>query len=220
MAIEAVIFDMNGVIVDDEPVHELAFKEVCKKYGIILTSKDYSNLCLGRTDKECFLNIIEESNVKDVNVNRFVNNLVNLKSRKYLELIQKHIKAFPHAIQLIKQLKHNFRLALTSSSSRDEISMILTHFKINGFFEIIVSAQDVTNGKPNPEPYLLTAKKLEVKPKNCLVIEDSKNGVESAKSAGMYCIGIHNPLISQDLSKANIEVDSLKEISVKIIKSL
>lgn len=216
MAIEAVIFDMNGVIIDDEQVHEFAFKEVCKKYGVTLTSKEYSNLCMGRTDEECFIKIIEKFKVKDISVKK----LIDLKSRKYLELIQKNIKSFPHAIKLITSLKANFRLALTSSSNRDEINMILAYFKINDFFEVIVSAQDIVHGKPHPEPYLLTAKKLKVSPKNCLVIEDSKNGVDAAKSAGMYCIGVHSSLIHQDLSKADIEVDSLKDISVNIIKSI
>jgi HAD superfamily hydrolase (TIGR01509 family) len=214
MKIDAIIFDMNGIIIDDELIHEEAFKEICKRHNIKITTKDYQKFCLGRTDEDGFKDTLK----KYKNFNFEIKDLVKEKSKKYLEIIPNKIKSRFGVIELINKLSKKYRMALTSSSNYREIDMVLNHFKIKELFEVIVSAEDVKIGKPNPEPYIITAKKLLINPSNCLVFEDSKNGVESAKAAGMYCIGIHNLSvykkigIKQNLEKANLEINSIKDI--------
>jgi HAD superfamily hydrolase (TIGR01509 family) len=216
MPIKFVIFDMNGVITDDEPIHELAFKNVCKKHMIMLTPTYYRKFCMGRTDKECFEEIFKKYNI----INISVEDLVKEKFQEYSLLIKHGIKPVPYAIDLTRKLYNIFRLGLVSSAQKDEIKMILNYFNLNDCFEVIITSEDVNNGKPHPEPYLLAAKKICINPRMCVVIEDSKNGVMSAKSAGMYCIGFHNKNENQDLSKADAEVRSLKEISINFLKRL
>jgi len=98
--------------------------------------------------------------------------------------------------------------------------MILNHFKIKKLFKIIITAQDITKGKPDPEPYLITAKKLQKNPKNCLAIEDSQSGVLSAKAAGMKCIAITTTHSEKDLANANLVVYTFSEINEDIIKTI
>jgi len=110
--ITTIIFDMNGVIVDDEKLHKQAFKKICKKYDIDLSSKEYQNLCMGRTDEEGFMGIARKYKLDNVDKN----NLVRQKAERYLELIPNNLKEFPGVIELIKNLSNTFTLALTSSS--------------------------------------------------------------------------------------------------------
>lgn len=206
--IKAIIFDMNGVIVDDEPIHELAFKSVLKNYGIKLTSNDYSDLCMGRTDKGGFEAIMEKFSLNNIDIN----DLIAQKSKKYPRLITGNVKSIRGVIELIKKLAKKYPLALTSSSTRGEVETILKIFEIKKYFKVIVSAEDITHGKPNPEPYLLTAKKLRINPANCLVIEDSKNGVISAKCAGMKCLAIAPGYKGAGLKLADRIINNFSEL--------
>lgn len=206
--IKAIIFDMNGVIVDDEPVHELAFKSVLKNYGVKLTSSDYRKLGMGRTDKEGFEAMIKKFGLKNMDINE----LIAKKSKKYLELIPARIKSVPGVVELIKKLVNRYPLALASSSTRQEIEMVLGCFKIKKYFPVIVSAENITHGKPEAEPYLLTAKKLGVDPISCLVIEDSKSGIISAKRAGMQCLAITTYHNESDLKNADYVIESFNQM--------
>lgn len=205
--IKAVIFDMNGVIVDDEHIHELAFQEVCFKYKINLTHKLYQNLCMGKTDLDGFKSIIKHFKIK-AQANKMVKN----KTKIYLKLIPNKIKNFPGVIKLINNLNKSYTLALASSSTKKEINMILKTLDIVKYFKVIISANDIKKGKPDPEPYLLTAKKLKTKPKDCVVIEDTKAGVMSAKNAGMMCIAITTTNSKNNLKSADFIIKKFSEV--------
>ena len=221
MSIKAVIFDMNGTIVDDEPIHEAAMRKVCKELGANLSHEEFREEYIGRPDTDCFKKIIKKHGINGVPVIE----LVNKKFKEYISLIHdsntpEKLKVIPGAVELIKKLSKSFRIALATGAHRDEALMVLDSFGLRDYFEAIVSAEDATKGKPDPEPYLLAAKRLGVKPKACVAIEDSPNGVHAAKHAKMYCIGFHNPSDNQDLSEADIEVNSLLDISGALIKKL
>lgn len=211
--ITTIIFDMNGVIIDDEAIHELAFRKVCQGFEVNLTPKLYLELCMGRTDKAGFEDIIKKFSLGNIDVNQ----LVAKKSQKYLEMLPNFIKSYPGAIDKIKTLSQDFRLALTSSSNIDEVKMVISVFKIKDFFEVIVAANDVEKSKPHPEPYLLTAEKLGEKPANCLVIEDSSNGVLSAKAAGMRCIAIATTHNKKDLTESDLVIENFSELTKDVI---
>jgi len=201
--ITAVIFDMNGVITDDEDLHESATKEVFRDIGVSITSENYKAFCMGRTDLAAFKDLFDAFTIE----NESVENLIAKKSFKYQKLIQGNLKVYPGIIPLIKELYKDYTLALTSSSTFDEVQLVMDQLRLKKYFKVIVTSKDVKHGKPNPEPYLLTAKKLNVKSENCLVIEDSKNGIQSAKKAGMVCVAIPN---TEDSSKL-IEADQIIE---------
>jgi len=210
--ISTVIFDMNGVIVDDEHLHELAFHHICLEFNITLSHKDYIDLCMGRTDKEGFEMIIDK-----FSINHNIDDLIIKKSKKYLDLIQGYIKVYPNILTVIRNLSKDFKLALNSSSDRNEINMILSTLKIQHFFATIVSANDIENGKPHPEPYLTTAKRLNENPENCLVIEDTKNGVLSAKTAGMKCVAITTTCSRDHLINADIIIEDFLQLTNEFI---
>ena len=206
--IKAVIFDMNGVIVNDEPVHEKAFQEVLKAYDVNLTSADYEKLCLGKTDRDGFIGVVGKFSL-DKNL---LEELLERKSKKYLELALGKVESFPGVLDLVERLSKKYALALASGAIRSEIDMVLEMFKIKKYFCVIVSGEEVAIGKPNPDHYLLTAQRLNLEPDSCVVIEDSKSGVQAAKSAGMKCIAITTSYDRSDLNLADRVVDKFSEM--------
>ena len=208
MNISTIIFDMNGVIIDDEPLHEAAIKEVCLLRGITFFSDEYKKLYMGVSDKTCFQIIIQKYNL----VGAGIEELLTQKTIIYKQLLASNIKEVPGVVQAIETLSKTFDLALASSATREEIEMILKHFKIKSYFKEIVSTEDVSLCKPNPEPYLLVAEKLNVSPEFCLVIEDSISGVSSARAAGMKCIAITTNNNKQDLCDADFIIDNFSKI--------
>ncbi|MCF6222488.1 MAG: HAD family phosphatase [Flavobacteriaceae bacterium] len=212
--ITTVIFDMNGVITDDEEIHEIATKEVFEDIGFDLTSEKYREFCLGRTDLASFKDLFVAFGIKEGNME----SLIAKKSQRYQILIQNNLKVYPGVLDLIISLSKKYTLALTSSSTFDEVYTVVNQLDIKHLFKTIVTSRDVKYGKPMPEPYLLTAERLEVNPENCLVIEDSENGVKSAKSAGMKCVAISNTEQPSRLIKADQIIDNYDIITDKFIQ--
>lgn len=213
--IKAILFDMNGVIIDDEHIHEKAFQETVKKYGIDLSHKDYLICCAGKTDRDGYYDI-----AKKFQIDLPVENLLVEKSRLYLDLFPLHKKSYTGVIVLIKKLAEDYQIALTSSSSRNEVDLIIKEFEIEENFAVTISGDDVKKGKPDPEPYIKTAQALGLDTKECLVIEDSVSGVRSAKAAGCYCIGITTTHSREDLQEADAIVDSFAEINKEMIEKI
>jgi len=208
MIIKAVIFDMDGVMIKSEPLHKKAFEKIFKQYGMNINWARWKKIAKGRTDEEAFQDAIMQLKMKIGAMD-----LVKQKSQIYLELISEDVFEMKGIVDLINILHKKFKLAVTSNSSHAEIKAVLEKLNVEDFFDVIVSSsEDVTKGKPNPESYLLTARKLGLKPDECIVIEDSNTGVLAAKNAGMNCIGFHNGLEEQNLSKADFEVNSLEDI--------
>ncbi|MDO8503076.1 MAG: HAD family phosphatase [bacterium] len=213
--IKAVLFDMNGIIIDDEHIHEMAFRETVKPYNIDLDHQAYLDCCAGKTDRAGYEQIAEK-----FPATLPIDDLLRQKSQMYLQLFPANKKDYPGVIDLIHSLAKDFTLALTSSSSRDEVDLITKEFGINQEFKLTISANEVTKGKPDPEPYRITAQKLGFKPEECVVIEDSKSGVISAKAAGCYCIGVTTTHSKEDLKRADIIVDAFSNMTVEVIRNL
>ena len=214
--ITTVIFDMNGVITDDEDLHELATQKAFEKVGLTITPNIYRQYCLGRTDASAFVDLINDFNLK----NQKVSSIITDKSILYQKLIASNLKIYPGVIELIENLYLKYTLALTTSSTFKEVKTVVNQLDIEDLFKVIVSSNDVKRGKPDPEPYLLTAEKLAVNCNNCLVIEDSENGVLSAKSAGMKCVAITNTEDSKNLLAADQIIEKYSEITEDLIKNL
>ncbi len=213
--IRAVLFDMNGIIIDDEQVHEAAFRETLQPHGIELTHQLYLECCAGRTDGAGY-----EAIGHKLAESLPVDELLRKKHAAYFELLPQNKKAHSGVVELIRRLQGDFRLAITSSSSRSEVDLVTREFGIRQYFETTISANDVIRGKPDPEPYLLTASLLKLEPSECAVIEDSKNGVTSAVAAGCHCIGITTTHDKEALSQADLVVGKFDEITLEVIMEL
>jgi len=171
---------------------------------------------MGRTDEAGFRDIVKHLSLGQADIKK----LIEEKTRAYFDMLPNSIRAFPGVVEFIHRLHPHFRLALTSSASREEVDMVLSAFCITDFFEIVVSGNDVVHSKPHPEPYLLTAQHLQEKPEHCLVIEDSKNGVRSAKAAGMHCIAITTTHNKNDLADADMTIDAFSDLAIDAIKKM
>lgn len=205
----AVLFDMDGVIIDSEPLHMKAFQVAMSNYGLEL-SDEYCYQFIGRTDRYMVEVLIKEWNLSDS-----VEKVLQLKSN-ILENLEK-VEGYPpvpYVKQLIKNLYENkIKLAIASSSPMSAIQYTAKTQGLTSYFAEYVSGTEIEHSKPAPDIFLKSAKMLDVDPVECLVIEDSEHGVAAAKAAGMTCVGFFNPNSgNQNLSKADIIVEGFEEI--------
>lgn len=200
--IKAIIFDLDGTLVDSEPNYYKGDKQFLAEYGIDLTEEMRSK----------YIGIGSQAMVEDIKdnfeLNDSVENLVAKKNKYYVDIAQDNTMVFPEMLKFLQCLKkNNFPMAIASGSSPKIIEMILSMTNIKPYFDVVLSAEEVKRGKPAPDIFIETAKRLGISPINCLVLEDSKYGIEAAKSAGMYCIAIpfltseqlHNSFMKADL---------------------
>lgn len=207
----AVIFDMDGVIIDSEPIHFEVDMQTMKDFGCSI-SKEELNKYVGTTNEYMYTDI--KNNYKiDKSVEELIYYRSEMVKKKISESDLMPIEGITH---LLKHLKDkNIPAAIASSSPRDFIEVVVSKFGLEDYFSCILSGEEVEKGKPDPDIYIEAAKKLGILPKECIVIEDSKNGVLAAKKAGMKCIGFKNANSGeQDLSKADFIVNSIVEIDI------
>ena len=206
---KAVIFDMDGVIIDSEPIHFEVDMQTMKDLGCEISVEELEKY-VGTTNEYMFTDIKKNYNIRK-SVEEIINYNVEMVKNK---IIQSNLEPIEGIRELLIDLKNkNIPAAIASSSPKDFIDVVVSKFELKDYFKYIVSGEEVANGKPAPDVYIETAKKLGLSPKDCTVIEDSKNGVLAAKTAGMKCIGFQNSNSgNQDLSKADAIVKSIAEI--------
>jgi len=211
--IKAVIFDMDGVIVDSEPMHIEAEKQILLKYGVEI-SADELRRYTGTTAEFEFTELIRK-----YRLNTTVDTLFREKETTLFRLLEKKTKPTKGVIRLIRSLKRQgLKLAIASSGHRKLVHYFLRRLKIVNCFDSVVCAEDITRSKPDPEIFLKAAKSLSLDTVECIVIEDSALGVEAAKSAGMKCIAFRNPNSgNQDLSKADLVIDDFAKLDVQSV---
>jgi len=211
------IFDMDGGIIDSEPLHQECERMIFKKLGIVVSQEQHNSL-VGATDETIWSGIVQQYQLQFS-----VQEIVRLKKSLYLDLLKNKgsIRVVPYAPELVAGLvHHNYLLALATSSPREQVDFILGETGFRRSFQAVVTGDDIQHGKPHPEIFLKAAGLVGIEPGSCVVIEDSCNGVTAAKNAGMKCVGFQNPVSgNQDLSKADIIIFSLKEIAT-ILKLL
>lgn len=182
--IKAILFDMDGLIVDSEPLHFLAYERVFTSFGKKFLPSEHRRF-LGISDT------VESSVlVKKHSLSISPEELTRRKSKEYKELIN-FAKPKPGLFELLNYLKdHRYTLTIASGSTRKEIDTIIHLLKIEEFFYRYFSAEEVKNGKPFPDLFLHAAESLGINPRNCLVLEDAPHGIEAANAAGMQSIAI------------------------------
>jgi beta-phosphoglucomutase len=223
--LKAVIFDFDGVISDSEPLHYKAFVKAAKKFDFELTEDLYYRDYVGYCDRECFENLMKNfpGQLKGANVNE----LIRIKTEAFEEIVKTEAKIIPGVSDLLKILKkNNIRIAICSGATRRDIEMMLAGSGLNHYFELIVSDDDVTKGKPDPQGYNLAlqrlnkAKNTSIKPSQCIVIEDSHWGLDAAIAAGMHTIAVTNTYHPEKLAMAELIVNNLGDITFEQLLGL
>ena len=182
--IQAIIFDMDGVISDTQKLHSKVEARLLSRFGINLSPDEITKKYAGVKTKEFFATLLK-------NVDCDLDQLMEEKWSKMKKLAAETVEAIPGAINLIQQLSaENYQLAVASASNFEYVQTVLKTLDVLKYFSVIISGDMVENGKPDPESFLLAASKMKVKPENCLVIEDGVSGMQAATKGGMKCIGL------------------------------
>jgi beta-phosphoglucomutase len=222
--LRAVVFDFNGIIVDDEPIHFKLFQRVLGEEGITLTEEAYYARYLGFDDRGAFMAGFRDS--ERSLTDQKLAELIDRKAAYYQQAIRDHVVIFPGVKTLVYNLAPSVPLAVASGALRHEIATILTTARLLNYFQAVISAEDVEQGKPEPEIFLKVLAKLnagvsqQIEPADCVVIEDSKEGIRGARRAGMKCLAVTNSHPAELLGEANAVVASLEGITLPFLQNL
>ena len=215
--LSAVIFDMDGVIIDSEPLHTRVVIDIMKDFGIDISWEDMGRFA-GNTNA-----MLWKTLTREYALDRTAAELGLLQHEKNLEILGKHQDILiPGVEDLLKEIKgRKLKTAIASSSNLGFIEAVVSQFKLSPYFDLVVSGQEVKKGKPAPDIFIEAAKRLDVAPAHCIIIEDSKHGVQAANNARIKVIGFINPNSgSQDLSSADVIVDNMGKINIDMMNSL
>jgi len=213
--IKAVIFDMDRVIAETERIHIEAEKQIMLKHGVRI-NEDELHEYTGTTAKQMFTELIAKYRLDTTFEEMF-----DEKEKIMFKLLEEDTQPTKGVIELLNKLKEKrVKLAVASSSQKRLVHYVLRKLGITQLFDSITSAEDVIHSKPDPEIFSMSAKRLNVSPADCLVVEDAKLGVEAAKKAKMKCLGYKNPHSgNQDLSRADIVTDDFSSLDVSELLS-
>lgn len=208
---KALIFDMNGVIVNDERIHQASWRKLCEKYGFNLTDDEFKHNVFGRTEKDT-LNYLFQKQLTDEGLEPYLIERVNIA----IELYKPEIALTEGlAIFLDDLATHSIPTAIATSARWLYTNFVLDTLNIRKYFKSIITAEDIQHGKPDPEIYVNAASKLEVSSELCVAVEDSVSGIKAAKAAGMYVVGITTTHGKEELELADRVVNSFKDLSVE-----
>jgi len=214
--IQTVILDMDGVIIDSEPVYFEIDKQMFEELNIAVSFEEHCSY-VGTSSQNMWTAIITKHGISEQPAE-----LMRKEYSLYLEHLAnaKDLQPIDGVVELIHELyKNNFKLVLASSSQMASIDIVLNKFKLDELFIAKVSGSELAHSKPHPEIFLRSARLIKSDPSECIVIEDSKNGVTAAKAAGMKCIGFLNPNSgNQDLKNADLVIHSFGELNADIVK--
>jgi beta-phosphoglucomutase len=215
----AVLFDFDGVLVNSEPLHFRAFQEVAAHEKIELNEDEYYSDLIGFDDKGAWKHLFA-TRKKRLDPKTFLRVMTH-KSEVMRDLIERRqYKALPGAEEFVRGLWRNYPLAICSGALREEIETMLEGISLRDCFGVIVAAEDVTVGKPDPSGYLLTAKlvgeklKRELRPADCLIVEDAPKVIASVRKAGFPVLALASTHPKDKLAEANWVVESLEPHAV------
>ena len=212
--ITTVIFDLDGLLADTEPLHCCAYQIALEAAGATLTEADYIEHWV-RSGK----GIAEW--VNDHGLDLDPDEVRAHKSKCYLKLLSSSLRPMDGAVELLRTLSGKKTLALASSSYRDAVDGVLEGLQLAHYFKVIVSGLDVTKVKPAPDIFLAAARQAGAAPNECVVLEDAEKGVVAAFHAGMRCIAVPNRYTRRhNFSKATRVCSSLREVTLELIEAI
>src|SRR3990167_7396101 len=208
--IKAVIFDLDGTIVDNIPFHAQAFLEFARDKNTHLTVGEYYSQIQGRINKE-IIPALFEKNLSEEKIKRYANEKEAIYRRLY-----KNVTSVAGLFDLFKKIKEkSLKLALATSAPSENVNHVLGKLNIKNVFDIQVNGDHVNKGKPEPEIYLKTVERLGGKPNECLVFEDSIPGIRAAKAAGMKVIAITTTHPPEKLKEADGIINDFTEVRLE-----
>jgi len=203
-----VIFDLDGVLINSEPLHCCAFQDVLAPYGVTVTEQDYYAEYLVYSDREVLERLLPDLGALD--------DAVAAKERRYWELLEAGVPAFRDGLALLAKTD-GWRVGLATGSIRREAELALRTLGIRERFGAVVAREDCRRGKPDPEAYLRAANVLGLSPPRCVVVEDAPGGVRAAKAAGMACVAVTHSCPREQLVEADLIVDDLATVELALV---
>lgn len=222
---DALIFDFDGVIVDSEPIHLMGFQRVLAEAGVEMTEAEYYQTYLGYDDRDCFTAVSRDKGAGFTPAQ--VARMTAAKTAIVKRALGESVQALPGAVALIRAAGDaGVPLAICSGALRDEIVLALGRIGAAEMFGVIIAAEDVERGKPDPQGYCLAVEALvdeaarAIDPSKCIVVEDSPAGITAGKAAGAAVLAVANSYAPGDLAEADRVVDSLAEVTVESLNEL
>jgi beta-phosphoglucomutase len=207
---KAVIFDMDGVLVDSYHAHFESWLMAARREGLGFTEAEFAGT-FGRTSREIIAHFWGEGRLNEAEIAT----LDAWKESAFRDLVAENFPAMPGARELLAALSASgFLLAVGSSGPPENVSMVLDRLEAKSYFRAIVTGMDVTRGKPDPQVFLLAAERLGVPPARCVVVEDARPGIEAAHAAGMKAVGlVSTGRTAEELAQANHLARTLFELT-------
>ncbi|MGB3493567.1 MAG: HAD family phosphatase [Elainellaceae cyanobacterium] len=227
MPLKAVLFDFNGVIINDEPIHQTLIEQILVEENLRPNPAEFREVCLGRSDRACLKELFSRRG--RIATDAYLNELIQRKSQRYQEQLETltPLPIYPGVEDFIYQLRTaGLPMGVVSGALRQEVELVLQRSKLISAFSVIVAGDDIRTSKPEPDGYLLAVEHLKdqlqdatLKPEDCLVIEDTPAGIEAAKRAGMAVVGVANSYPFHMMQRqANWTVDYLTELELERIR--
>ena len=218
MGIErGVIFDVDGVLVDSYHAHFTSWQMMCRERGLPITQQDFVTT-FGRTSREVIRYLWGDY----ISSDEMIQELDHRKETLFREMLSQDFPAMEGAVALIDRLHDaGYRLALGSSAPPENVDVVIDQMQRRHVFQAIVTGNDVTRGKPDPQVFLIAATRMCLPPSQCLVVEDAPAGITAAHAAGMRCVGFASTGREREtLSAADLVIDGLDELQVVTIEQL
>jgi beta-phosphoglucomutase len=212
----AVIFDMDGVIVDNGNYHKRAWLEFCKQHKISFSEENFINVFFGRTNEQVLPDLFGRKLSR-----KEIEEFGNEKEAVYRKIYQPELKAALGFISFLTELKENeIPVGVATSAPPENVKFVLQGLKIEDSIDVVVDDSMVSHGKPNPEIYLKAAKLLKRDPSNCVVFEDSRSGTRSAWDAGTKVVALTTTLPAEQHEFAHHIIDDFSEVTLRFVHSL
>jgi HAD superfamily hydrolase (TIGR01509 family) len=224
--LKAVLFDCDGVIADSEQLHFELFRKVLQEdLGLDLSKEEYLDKYLAMDDRGCFTSVCRDRGrpLADGDLSR----LIQRKTVMFKQIAARNLVILPGVVEFVMAVAQKYPLAVASGALKDEVLLALSTAGLTMYFDAVVAAEDVENGKPAPDAYLQALAEINkkypgknIQPSECLVVEDSKHGIASARAAGMKCLAVCTSYAAGELSAADLVAPLLTAVRMPDVEAL
>lgn len=229
MTLKAVLFDFNGVIINDEPIHKQLIEQLLIEENLRPIPGEFQEVCLGRSDRVCLTELLKRRG--RVISETYLLQLMQRKAQAYQQQIEKiaQLTTYPGLQDLIFQVRSKqLKIAVVSGAMRSEIELVLQRMNLTQYFSVLVAGDDITTSKPEPDGYLLAVERLNqlypellLQPEECIAIEDTPAGIQAAKTAKIPVVGVANTYPFHMMQRqANWAVDYLNQLDLEWVQQV